>query len=67
MEKLTYSVPEVVTATGIARSTIYAAMQSGQLQARKWGRRTLVTRAELDRFIAALPVGLDANDGPLSN
>lgn len=67
VDKVLFSVPEVMAATGLGRSTLYVAMASGRLEPRKLGRRTMVTRDALDRFVASLPVGLDPNDGPLAN
>lgn len=67
IEKVLYSVPELIATTGLGRSTLYLAMASGKLEPRKIGRRTMVTREALDRFVASLPVGLDPNDGPLTN
>lgn len=54
--KLAHTIPQAVQCTGLSRSTIYDALKSGKLMARKSGRRTLIEDAELRRFIASLPV-----------
>lgn len=53
--KLSLSVEEAAEATGIGRSKLYEAMRDGLLQARKFGRRTIILRDDLERFLSALP------------
>ncbi|WP_294442546.1 helix-turn-helix domain-containing protein [uncultured Sphingomonas sp.] len=65
--KIAFSVPEAMHATGLGRSTLYLAMQTGALEARKLGRRTLIRREALERFVASLPIGLDPDDAPLTH
>ena len=50
-----FSIAEVSAQTGISRDTVYGAIRSGQLVARKIGRRTLITQKDLARFLARLP------------
>jgi excisionase family DNA binding protein len=50
-----FSVAEVCAQTGIGRDTVYSAIRSGQLVARKLGRRMLITEKDLHRFLANLP------------
>jgi excisionase family DNA binding protein len=40
---------------GIARSRLYLEIKTGRVDARKAGRRTLITRESLDAFLASLP------------
>lgn len=40
-QKLCYSIPEVVTATGLCRDRIYSAIRERKLLAHKFGSRTL--------------------------
>jgi excisionase family DNA binding protein len=47
---------DVVRMTGLGRTTIYEAMKSGRLVARKCGRCTLVTREDLQEFLKGLPI-----------
>ena len=48
------TIPEAVRLSGISRTGIYAALQSG-LKARKSGRRTLIEYADLQAYLASLP------------
>jgi excisionase family DNA binding protein len=50
-----FSVAETSVQTGLGRDAIYDAIRSGQLVARKIGRRTLITQKDLERFLASLP------------
>jgi excisionase family DNA binding protein len=54
-QKLSLSVEEAAEATGIGRSKLYEAMRDGLLQARKFGRRTIILRDDLEQFLSALP------------
>ena len=38
----------------MSRTGIYSLVKQGRLQAKRFGKRTLIERAELDRFAAAL-------------
>ena len=55
MQKLGYSIPEVVRLTSIGRSSIYEALASGRLKARKLGKRTIVLENDIADFLKALP------------
>ena len=41
--------------SGFARSRLYLEIKAGRLDARKAGRRTLITRPSLDALLDALP------------
>ena len=56
---LAVSISEAARIIGLGRTSIYAAISSGQLKTRKAGRRTLVETAQLRQFLDALP----ASDG----
>jgi len=49
------SVSEACRMAGIGRTKIYEAISDGTLKARKFGKRTLILRAELSDFLLALP------------
>jgi excisionase family DNA binding protein len=49
------SISEACAVAGIGRTKIYQAIADGTLIARKCGKRTLVLRDELHRFLASLP------------
>jgi excisionase family DNA binding protein len=50
------SIAEACTVAGIGRTKIYQAIASGQLTARKYGKRTIILRRDLQAFLSALPV-----------
>jgi excisionase family DNA binding protein len=52
---LAYGIPQVCTLTGLGRTTIYGAIKSGHLIARRYGRRTVVLEQDLLRFLNNLP------------
>jgi hypothetical protein len=39
----------------VGRTLVYAEMKTGQLAARKLGRKTIILRSEAERWLAALP------------
>ena len=54
--------PLVVAANyiGISKPTIYRLINKGSLQAKKIGGRTVVLRAELDRFLQSAPDAVES-------
>jgi excisionase family DNA binding protein len=48
-------IPEVCRLTGFGRTTIYAAIKTGDLVARRYGRRTIVLEEDLQKFLRNLP------------
>jgi excisionase family DNA binding protein len=55
LERLALSVEEASVASALGRSTLYQAISSGDLIARKSGRRTVILREELQTYLKALP------------
>ena len=53
--KISHTIPSAVAVSGLSRSAIYLALKSGDLRARKCGKRTLIEDTELRRFIGSLP------------
>jgi excisionase family DNA binding protein len=51
----TFSIAQTARFLGIGRLTLYMIIKEGRLPIRKLGRRTLITRDDLDQFIATLP------------
>ena len=49
------SISEASAVAGIGRTKIYEAIASGDLIARKFGKRRIVLRDDLRAFLAALP------------
>ncbi len=54
--KISLSIEEVCAATGLGRTKIYEAVGAGALPAKKWGKRTLILKSDLEAFLN----GLDA-------
>lgn len=50
------SIAEACRVAGIGRTKIYEAISDGKLIARKFGKRTIVLRTDLQAFLFALPV-----------
>jgi excisionase family DNA binding protein len=59
LARAAFSVPEVMVQLGINRDKIYGLIRSGQLKARKIGRRTVVTSTDLQDFLQTLPTTLE--------
>ncbi len=53
--QLAYSLSEVAAASRVSRSTLYRAIDAGELRAVKRGRRTLVLAQDMKRWIENLP------------
>jgi len=49
------TVPEAVKVSGMSRTSIYEALKRGDITARKAGRRTLISFADLQAYLAGLP------------
>jgi excisionase family DNA binding protein len=47
LSRLAYSISEACALTSVGRTTLYAAIKSGDLKTHKVGRRTLITAKEL--------------------
>ena len=54
-EPLAYTIAEACAVARIGRTALYEAIRSGDLRARKHGRRTVVVRDDLKKFIESLP------------
>ena len=50
------SVAEACVVAGIGRTKIYEAISDGSLKARKFGKRTIILRSDLQSFLSGLPV-----------
>ena len=55
-ERLAFSVDEAGLRTTLGRDKIYEAIKEGRLEAKKAGRRTLITADALRRFLDSLPL-----------
>ena len=52
IDRLTITVPEVARLLGVSRMTAYAAVRDGTIPSLRIGRRVLISRAALDRWLA---------------
>lgn len=52
--QLSLSIEEVIAATGFGRTKIYEAINSGALIARKFGKRTVILKEDLEAFLKNL-------------
>lgn len=55
-DRLAYSVAEAAVRAGVGRDQIYTAIRDGRLDARKWGRRTIISALSLNLFLQDLPL-----------
>ena len=53
---LAYRPADAAKVLGISRAKLYQIMDEGRIVGRKLDRRTLIPRAELERYITSLPV-----------
>ena len=56
MEKLGLTAPEAAALSSLGQTSIYKAIREGRLRIRKYGTRTIITRADLASFLTNLPV-----------
>lgn len=56
MTPIALTISDAVKVSGISRTSLYEALKRGDLTALKAGRRTLIRHAELEAFMAGLPV-----------
>jgi excisionase family DNA binding protein len=52
-----YNIDETCAVIGLGRDAIYRAIRQGKLRMRKFGKRSLILRTDIDEFLQALPVG----------
>jgi excisionase family DNA binding protein len=57
VERVTYTVSEVAAVLGISRTTAYECIHRGEIPARRFGRRVVVLRHELERLLGEAPMG----------
>ena len=67
MEKAVFSVNEFCQRYGESRSDFYRRVASGKISIIKRGRRTFITRAEAERWLASLSVNHHGNNRPMTS
>lgn len=55
IEKLGFTIQEAAQSSSLGQTSIYKAIRDKQLKARKYGTRTIITRADLAIFLENLP------------
>jgi len=55
LKVISVTIPDAVKATGMSRTVIYEKLKSGELPAKKAGRRTLISFADLEAYLENLP------------
>jgi|HubBroStandDraft_5_1064220.scaffolds.fasta_scaffold110325_2 excisionase family DNA binding protein len=53
--RLGYSIEEFAELTGVSRSSVYKALRSGCLTARKIGKRTIISAEDAEKYLHRLP------------
>lgn len=64
--QISLTVPEVCAATGLGRTKIYEALRDGLLRGKKWGKRTVILKTDLENFLSKLgdyPVREEVKNG----
>jgi excisionase family DNA binding protein len=56
MSKFTITVREACQFSGLGKTSIYKLVRAGKLTPRKFGKRTLIVRSELESLLLALPI-----------
>jgi excisionase family DNA binding protein len=54
-QPLSYTITSACNATGIGRSRLYEKIKSGEIPLRKLGKRSLILKKDLERFLESLP------------
>ena len=62
IEPIADPIPDACRRLGVSRSTLYLEIAEGRLHAKKARGRTLITRAEQQRWLDALPAAVPGED-----
>ncbi|QJP14816.1 helix-turn-helix domain-containing protein [Starkeya sp. ORNL1] len=60
--QISYTISEASKATGIGRTTLFEAMKSGELPARKLGVKNLILACDLEAYIKSRPTRLPSRN-----
>ena len=55
LERLGLTIPEAAALSSLGQTSLYKAIREGRLRIRKYGTRTIITRADLTSFLENLP------------
>lgn len=53
-QQLSYTIDEACGLIGVGRTKFYEVLDSGELPAKKWGKRTLILKSDLEKFMTNL-------------
>ena len=53
--KIALTIDDIVKTGPLGRTSVYAAIKTGRLTARKFGKRTFVLASDFDDFLSSLP------------
>lgn len=62
MDQLSISIEDASKLTGIGRTKLYQAINQGALKARKFGKRTIIIKDDLNTFLSNLETYSSGND-----
>lgn len=54
MKNLSLTIDQACALTGVGRTKLYEALDSRELPAKKWGKRTIILKADLEKFLSNL-------------
>jgi hypothetical protein len=63
-EKLAHSIDDVVALSSVGRTLVFAEIKAGRLIARKCGRRTIILRSDLHRWLKSLSCSQGTDGAP---
>ena len=52
--QLSFTIDEACKAIGIGRTKLYEAINSGSLPAKKYGKRTIILKQDIENFLSSL-------------
>src|SRR6266481_1264521 len=65
MEKLGFTVPAAAALSSLGQTSVYKAIREGRLRIRKYGTRTIITRADLAPSWKTCPMRPDGPSGDM--
>lgn len=54
MNNLSFTIEQACALTGVGKTKLYEVLDSGELPAKKWGKRTLILKTDLEKFLSKL-------------
>jgi excisionase family DNA binding protein len=63
MKKISFTVKQTCALIGVGKTKLYEILGSGELPAKKCGNRTLILKADLEKFLSNLDAYKAGNGG----